>query len=91
MRLRQIRMSYYYVPKPPVPYTVYVPQQCFTAEQRLAPQPPEVYYQPPPVGYAYQPPPLTYLYQPPCPPPVAVQQPQPAQVYYYQPPTVRVQ
>ena len=43
------QMAYYYVPRPPVPYTVYVPQQCYTAEQRLAPQPPEVFYQPPAV------------------------------------------
>jgi hypothetical protein len=57
-------MSYYYIPRPPVPYTVYVPQQCYTAEQRLAPQPPEIYYQPPPQEYTYKPPPEKRVYQP---------------------------
>ena len=89
-----IRMSYYYVPRPPVPYTVYVPQQCYTAEQRLAPQPPEVFYQPPPQYYCYQPPANMYAYQPPAqvyqPPPQYYFQQAPAQAYAYQPPAVRV-
>ncbi|MGA3297131.1 MAG: hypothetical protein ABSD41_06730 [Candidatus Bathyarchaeia archaeon] len=80
-------MSYIFVPRPPVPYTVYVPQQCYTAEERLAPQPPEVFYQPAAQAYAYQPPPLNCFYQP---PPVPYQYVPPAQLYYYQPPAVRV-
>ena len=76
-------MSYFYIPRPPVPYTVYVPQQCYTAEQRLAPQPPEIYYQPPPQEYTYKPPPEKRVYQPPT--QTCVYQP-PAQMYWYQPP-----
>lgn len=87
-------MSYYYVPRPPVPYTVYVPQQCYTAEQRLAPQPPEVFYQPPPQYYCYQPPATMQAYQPPAqvyqPPTQYYFQQVPAQAYAYQPPAVRV-
>jgi hypothetical protein len=88
------QMAYYYVPRPPVPYTVYVPQQCYTAEQRLAPQPPEVFYQPPPQYYCYQPPANMYAYQPPAqvyqPPTQYYFQQAPAQAYAYQPPAVRV-
>lgn len=75
-------MSYYYVPKPPLTATCYVPAAC------LVPQAPEVYYQAPPQAYAYQPPPVNYYYQP---PPVAYSYMPPAQYYYYQSPVVRVQ
>jgi hypothetical protein len=77
-----LKMSYYYVPKPPLAYTYLLPMQY------VVPQPPEVYYQPPPQGYVYQPPPVGYVYQPP--PQTYLVQP-PGQVYYYQPPIVRVQ
>ncbi len=75
-------LPYYYVPKPPLAATCYVPAQC------LVPQPPEVYYQAPPVSCAYQPPPVNYVYQP---PPVTYSYLPPAQYYAYQPPPVRVQ
>jgi len=80
---KRLEMSYYHIPRPPVAYTVYVPQQCYTAEQRLVPQPPEVYYQPPPQEYIYHPPPEKRVYQPP--PQTCVYQP-PPQMYWYQPP-----
>ena len=87
-------MSYYYVPRPPVPYTVYVPQQCYVQQQYLAPQPPEVFYQPPPQYYCYQPPAQMYTYQPQhyCyqPPTEYYFQQFPAQAYAYQRPAVRV-
>ncbi|HYW00643.1 MAG TPA: hypothetical protein VE862_04180 [Candidatus Acidoferrum sp.] len=81
-------LSYMYVPRPPVAYTCLVPTTCYTQAQCLAPQPPEVYYQPPPQACAYQPPPVSYLYQP---PPVAYQYVPPPQVYYTQSPAYRVQ
>jgi hypothetical protein len=87
-------MAYYYIPRPPVPYTYYVPQQCYIPAQGLAPQPPEVFYQPPPEYYCYQPPAQVYAYQPPAqvyqPPPQYYFQQAPAQAYAYQPPAVRV-
>jgi len=82
------KMSYYYVPRPPLAYTCYVPAQFYVPQQCVVPQPPEVYYQPPPQGYVYQPPPVGYVYQPP--PQMYWVQP-PGQMCYYQPPIVRVQ
>lgn len=75
-------MSYYYVPKPPLAATCYMPAQC------LVPQAPEVYYQGPPQAVAVPTPPVSYAYQP---PPVVYQYQGPPQYYYYQPPAVRVQ
>ena len=89
---KRLEMSFFYIPRPPVAYTVYVPQQCYTAEQRLAPQPPEIYYQPPPLKYTYKPPPEKRVYQPPTqtctyqPPPQMYWYQPPAQTYEYQPP-----
>ncbi len=90
----ELEMSYYYVPKPPVAYTVYVPQQCYSTEQRLAAQSPDVFYQPPPQYYCYQPPATMRTYQPPAqvyqPPPEYYFEQAPAQAYAYQSPAVKV-
>ena len=70
-------MSYYYVPRPPLRGTCYVPTEC------AVPQPPEVYYQPPPQAYCTPTPPVDYVYQS---APVTYRYQPPAEVHYYQPP-----
>lgn len=80
-------MSYFYVPKPPISYTCYVPAQCYVAEERLVPQPPIVYYRPPPQKYKYQPPPEERYYQPPA---QKYMYQRPKEERTYQPPIVRV-
>jgi hypothetical protein len=94
-RIPRSRMSYMYVPKPPLAYTCYVPQQVYVPQQCVVPQAPEVYYQPPPQAYAVATPPVDYVYQPPAqcyqPPAQVYRYQPPAQVYYAQSPAVRVQ
>jgi hypothetical protein len=76
----ELVMSYYYVPRPPREHLCLFAMRCY------APQPPDIYYQPPAQEYSYQPPPLRYVYQPPA---QVYEYQAPAQRYVYQPPLQR--